>query len=112
MAIAEARPGVVLAVCALALGVVTPVGVWQWMAVHKSSLGALTVGVPGTGTTRLDARWTAVALGVLVAISYSALAGITLVLSRRARRPFRNAITLAMLPVFLALAWVAVRSPR
>ena len=112
MAIAEARPGVVLAVCALAAGVVTPLGVWQWMAVHKSAFGVLTVNVPGTGAMQLDATWTSVVLGVLVAISYSALAGITLVLSRRARRPFRNAITLAMLPVFFALAWVAIRSPR
>ena len=112
MAIAEARPGIVLAVTAFAAGVVTPVGVWQWMAVHKSSLGGLTVSVPGMGTMQLDARWTCVVLGILVAISYSALAGITLVLSRRARRPFRNAITLAMLPVFFALAWVAFRSPR
>jgi hypothetical protein len=112
MAIAEARPGTVLAVCALAAGVVTPVGVWQWMAVHKSLFGPLTVTVPGMGATQLDATWTCVVLGFLVAISYSALAGITLVLSRRARRPFRNAITLAMLPVFFALAWVAVRSPR
>jgi hypothetical protein len=112
MAIADARPGVVLAVCALAAGVVTPIGVWQWLAVHKSSLGGLTVSVPTMGARQLDARWTCVVLGVLVAISYSALAGITLVLSRRARRPFRNAITLAMLPVFFALAWVAVRNPR
>src|SRR5271154_5526766 len=112
MAIAEARPGVVLVICALVAGVVTPVGVWQWMAVHKSSLEGLTVSASRAGAVQLDSRWTLVALGVLVAVSYSALAGIALVLSRRARRPFRNAITLAMLPVFFALAWVAVMSPR
>lgn len=111
MAIADARPGVILAVCAAAAGVLTPFGVWQWMTVHKSFFGDLMVSLPGRGAMRLDARWACAVLGVLVAISYSALAGIALVLTRGVRRSVRNVITLVMLPVFFALAWVAVRNP-
>jgi hypothetical protein len=112
MAIAQARPGLVLAGSALAAGIAAPLGMRQWMAAHNSFVGNFTVSVPGVGAVPVDARWAYVMLGIFVAISYSALAGIALILSRSARRATRNAITLAMLPVFFALAWFAVRSPR
>jgi hypothetical protein len=103
---------VVLAVSALAAGILAPVGMWQWMTAHGSIFGNLTVRVPGVAAIPLDPKWSFLAFGLLVAISYSALAGIALTLSRSARPQVRNAITVAMLPLFFALAWLVVRSPR
>ena len=112
MGIAEARPGLVLACAAVAAGIAVPVAVWRWMVHHTAFFGNISLGVPGAGSVQVDGKWAYLILGLVVVIGYSAVAGIALVLSRRARRPFRNAITLVMLPVFFALAWIVARSPR
>ena len=112
MSVAQARPGLVLATTAVAAGIAVPIAVWRWMVAHHTLFGDISLRVPGMGTLQLDARWAYALIGLAVVVSYSALAGTFLILTRRARRPLRNAVTLFMLPVFLALAWLSIGGRR
>ena len=78
------------------------------LRMRNGYLGEMEMSVLGGPFHPLDPRWFLPILGALALFGYALLASVALILTRHKSSRYRNVVTLALVPVYLAGIWLVV----
>lgn len=98
------RPGALLFGCTAFAALAVPAGTAVWLRATNSFFGAITViGSAGGQPRDISTGWIFVIFALVSAVVYAVPAGLAFIALRRATPSLRNAFTLMILPLSIAL---------